>query len=196
MQLINLSPWAAEVRKQNNLPQVANATQLATCDALLKKIREVVKQKLTPLPAWPLVPVGDVKTRLFTNQTLCPDLCAEVMFYSRQGQFYTVEYKDGTGQYVAVGEVLGAYNGETKFEKLPGNNGPIYGVANVPAETTEVRITTELGYSNPPIPEASTPGSPSPASAPVSAPSSAATNFAKTHACIGVLLAIILSLVM
>ena len=179
LQLINLSPWAAAVRKKNNLPQVANATQLATCDALLKKIREVVKEKLPALPSWPLVPIGDVNTRFFTNQTMCPDLCAEVLFVSRQGQLYTVEYKDSNGQYVAIKEVMGAYNGETQYEKLPGNNGPVYAVANVPAGTTDVRVTTELGYSNPPIPPYQISVAPGPASAPSSA---TATFFRVGHA--------------
>ncbi len=94
-----------------------------------------------------------------------------------------MEYKDDTGKYVPIGEVLGGYNGETKYEKLPGNNGPVYGVANVPAGTAEIRVSTELGCSNPPIPPTKISGAP----APGAAPSSATANFARYAWAVGAL---------
>jgi len=79
-------------------------------------------------------------------------MCLEFLFITRQGQLYNVEVNTTNGP-LGVSSIISGNKAQYNFDKnIPGSNGPFYGVANVPEDSTGFTVLMTTGYSGQAIP--------------------------------------------
>lgn len=152
LQLINLSPWAVKTRAKYGLEPVGQQAQLQICKDKVDYLRKVQSDVFVFLPPWSIVPPENVTGRFFKNETMCPDMCLEFTFITRQGQVYNVEVNTTNGP-LEVSNITNGNTAQYHFDvNIPGSNGPFYGIANVPVDSTGFKVVVNTAYSGMAIP--------------------------------------------
>lgn len=115
MEYRNLSAWAENLRQSSNQPALATPDLVNQRKRLESKLKDLVKNKLAPLPKRPAVPPQDFRVELldWTDESSQPQRALQITWLSRSNTVYQLQSSPDRKTWSNTGD------------PVPGNNGPM-----------------------------------------------------------------------